>query len=83
MRPVEIIYSGYLEEHENNIDTPETNAAADAVMELLESLLPNSRIQDAIFAECLHFAGLSQKQGFEAGFTFALEVMRCREARKQ
>lgn len=39
--------------------------------------MPNgNRMQDVLFMECLHLAGLSQKQGFMAGFTFALEVMR-------
>lgn len=76
MEPIEIIYSGYIEERAD-IDTEETKEAADSLMGMLESLLPNSvKMQDVIFTECLHLAGLSQKQGFTAGFTFALEVMR-------
>lgn len=76
MEPIEIIYNGYIEEREN-IDTEEMNEAADNLMGMIESLLPNSdRMQDVLFTECLHLAELSQKQGFMAGFTFALEVMR-------
>ena len=46
-------------------------------MGMIESLLPNSdRMQDILYMECLHFAELSQKQGFMVGFEFALEVMR-------
>jgi hypothetical protein len=80
MEPIEIIYNGYIEER-GNIDTGEMNGAADSLMEMIESLLPNSdRMQEVLFMECLHLAELSQKQGFMAGFTFALEVMRsCRE----
>lgn len=59
------------------IGTAETNGASDDLMEIIGSLLPNSgKMQDVLFMECLHLAGLSQKQGFMAGFTFALEVMR-------
>lgn len=77
MKPVEIVYNGYMEDHEDNIDTQETIEAADALMGMVESLLPNSqKIQDALFTECLHLAALSQKQGFEAGFTFALELLK-------
>lgn len=76
MEPVEIIYNGYIEEREN-IDTEEMNEAADNLMGMIESLLPNSdRMQDVLYMECLHLAGLSQKQGFEAGFTFALELLK-------
>lgn len=75
MKPVEIIYNGYIAEHED-IDTEETREAADSLMKMIESLLPNNdRMQDVLFMECLHLAELSQKQGFMAGFTFALEVM--------
>ncbi len=53
-------------------------------MGMIESLLPNSdRMQDVLFTECLHLASLSQKQGFMAGFTFALEVMRTGKAGNQ
>jgi len=83
MEPVEIIYNGYIEEREN-IDTEETNEAADNLMGMIESLLPNSdRMQDVLFTECLHLAGLSQKQGFMAEFTFALEVMRAGRTGRQ
>ena len=76
MGPSEIIYNGYIEEREG-IDTAETNEAADNLMGMIESLLPNSdRMQDILYMECLHFAELSQKQGFMVGFEFALEVMR-------
>lgn len=76
MEPIEIIYSGYIEERAD-IDTEEAKEAADSLMGMLESLLPNSgRMQDVLFTECLHLAELSQKQGFMAGFAFALEVMR-------
>lgn len=75
MKPVETIYNGYIAEHED-IDTEETREAADSLMGMIESLLPVSdKIQDVLFMECLHLAELSQKQGFIAGFTFALEVM--------
>ena len=75
MKPVETIYNGYIAEHED-IDTEETREAADSFMGMIESLLPVSdKIQDVLFMECLHLAELSQKQGFIAGFTFALEVM--------
>lgn len=74
--PIEIIYNGYIEEREG-IDTAETNEAADNLMGMIESLLPNSdKMQDILYMECLHLAELSQKQGFMAGFEFALEVMR-------
>lgn len=64
MEPIEIIYNGYIEEREN-IDTEETNEAADNLMGMIESLLPNSdRMRDVLFTECLHLAELSQKQGF-------------------
>ena len=64
MGPIEIIYNGYIEEREG-IDTAETNEAADNLMGMIESLLPNSdRMQDVLFTECLHLASLSQKQGF-------------------
>lgn len=83
MEPIEIIYNGYIEEREN-IDTEETKEAADNLMGMIESLLPNSdRMQDVLFTECLHLASLSQKQGFMAGFTFALEVMRTGKAGNQ
>lgn len=73
---MESIEIRYIEEREN-IDTEETNEAADNLMGMIESLLPNSdRMRDVLFTECLHLAELSQKQGFMAGFTFALEVMR-------
>ena len=76
MGPVEIIYNGYIEEREG-IDTAETKEAADNLMGMIESLLPNSdKMQDILYMECLHLAELSQKQGFMAGFEFALEVMR-------
>lgn len=74
MGPIEIIYNGYIEEREG-IDTAETNEAADNLMGIIESLLPNSdRMQDVLYMECLHLAELSQKQGFMAGFEFALEM---------
>lgn len=41
MEPVEIIYNGYIEERED-IDTEETNEAADNLIGMIESLLPNS-----------------------------------------
>lgn len=83
MEPIEIIYNGYIEEREN-IDTEETNEAADRLMGMIESLLPNSdKMQDVLFMECLHLAELSQKQGFMAGFAFALEVMRASKTGKQ
>lgn len=76
MGPIEIIYNGYIEEREG-IDTAETNEAVDNLMGMIESLLPNSnKMQDILSMECLYLAELSQKQGFMAGFTFALEVMR-------
>ena len=72
--PIEIIYNGYIEEREG-IDTAETNEAADNLMGMIESLLPNSdKMQDILYMECLHLAELSQKQGFMAGFAFAVEV---------
>lgn len=83
MGPIEIIYNGYIEEREG-IDTAETNEAADNLMGMIESLLPNSdKMQDVLYMECLHLAELSQKQGFMAGFTFALEVMRTGKAGRQ
>ncbi len=82
MKPIEIIYNGYIEERED-IDTEETKEAADGLMGMIRSLLPNSdRMQDAFFMECLHLAELSQKQGFMAGFTFALEVHADRQDRQ-
>lgn len=79
MKPVEIIYNGYIAEHED-IDTEETSEAADALIGMIGSLLPNStKIQDALFMECLQLASLSQKQGFMAGFTFALDMMKNRK----
>lgn len=82
MKPVEIIYNGYITEHEN-IDTEETNEAADSLMGMAESLLPGSeKMQDVLFMECLHLAELSQKQGFMAGFSFALEVIRTENSKK-
>ena len=76
MGPIEIIYNGYIEEREG-IDTAETKEAADNLMGMIESLLPNSdKMQDILYMECLHLAELSQKQGFMAGFEFSLEVMR-------
>lgn len=75
MGALEIIYNGYIDERED-IDTEEAKEAADGLVEMIKSLLPNSdRMQDALFMECLHLAELSQKQGFMAGFAFALEVM--------
>lgn len=75
MEPVEIIYNGYIAEHED-IDSEETNKAADSLMGMIKILLPGSdSMQDVLFMECLNLAELSQKQGFMAGFTFALEVM--------
>lgn len=83
MKPVEIIYNGYIAEHEN-IDTEETNEAADNLTGMIESLLPNSdRMQDVLFMESLHLAELSQKQGFMAGFTFALEVLKDSDTTKR
>lgn len=74
MEPIEIIYNGYIEEREG-IDTAETNEAADNLMAMIGSLLPNSdKMQDILYMECLHLAELSQKQGFMAGFAFAIEV---------
>ncbi len=74
MEPIEIIYNGYIERREG-IDTAETNEAAGNLMGMIGSLLPNSgRMQDILYTECLHLAGLSQKQGFIAGFGFALEL---------
>lgn len=75
MGALEIIYNGYIDEREG-IDTEEAKEAADGLAAMIKSLLPNSdRMQDALFMECLHLAELSQKQGFMAGFAFALEVM--------
>lgn len=74
MGPIEIIYNGYIEERPG-IDTAETNEAADNLMGMIESLLSNSdKMQDILYMECLHLAELSQKQGFMAGFAFAIEV---------
>ena len=83
MDPIEIIYAGYIEEREN-IDTEETDEAADSLMGMIKSLLPGSeKMQDVLFMECLHLAELSQKQGFMAGFTFALEVLKGSGTAKQ
>lgn len=68
MVPIEIIYNGYIEERK-------TNEAANNLMGLIESLLPNSdKMQDILYMECLHLAELSRKQGVMAGFAFAIEV---------
>lgn len=83
MNPIEIIYDGYIEDRKS-IDTEETIQASDNLLEIIESLLPASeKIQNVVFAECLHLAMLSQKQGFVAGFEFALEVMGIGKADKQ
>lgn len=83
MKPVEIIYNGYIAEHED-IDIKETREAADSLMGMIESLLPGSeKTQDALLMECLHLASLSQKQGFMAGFTFALEVLKSSDTAKR
>lgn len=75
MTPEEIIYIGYIAEYDN-IDTEETKEAADNFMRMTESLLPeNSKLQDVLFTEGLHLAELSQKQGFIAGFRFAMEML--------
>lgn len=76
MGPIEIIYNGYIKERKG-IDTAETNEAADNLMGMIESLLPNSdKMQDILYMECLHLGELSKKQGFIAGFAFALELFR-------
>ncbi len=68
MGPIEIIYNGYIEKREG-IDT------TDNLLGMIGSLLPNSdKMQDILDMECLHLAELSQKQGFMAGFAFAIEV---------
>lgn len=75
MEPVEIIYNGYATEHED-IDTEETKEAADRFLHMIESLLPNSqKMQDVLFSEGIQLAALSQKQGFMAGFGFAVELL--------
>jgi len=74
MTPEEIIYNGYIAEYDD-IDTEETREAADSFQLIIESLLPdNPKLQDVLFTEGLHLAEMSQKQGFIAGFTFALEM---------
>jgi len=71
MTPEEIIYNGYIAEYDD-IDTEETREAADSFQLIIESLLPdNPKLQDVLFTERL----LRQKQGFIAGFTFALEML--------
>ena len=75
MTPEEIIYNGYIAEYDD-IDTEETRAATDSFQLMIESLLPdNPKLQDVIFAEGLHLAEMSQKQGFMAVFAFALEML--------
>lgn len=75
MGPIEIIYKGYMDERKD-IDTAETNEAADKLQEMIESLLPDSdKVQETLYLECLHLAELFQKQGFMAGFAFAFEML--------
>ena len=51
MGPIEIIYNGYIEEREG-IDTAETKEAADNLMGMIESLLPNSdKMQDILYMD--------------------------------
>lgn len=75
MTPEEIIYNGYIAEYDD-IDTEETREATDSFQLMIECLLPdNQKLQDVLFTEGLHLAEMSQKQGFMAGFTFALEML--------
>jgi len=75
MTPAEIVYEGYIKEHED-IDTLEVSEATDNFQSMIEGLLPGDiENQHSVFAEGLYLAELSQKQGFVAGFTFALEML--------
>ena len=61
--PIEIIYNGYIEEREG-IDTAETNEAADNLMGMIESLLPNSdRMQDILYISPLHIHRFMKLRG--------------------
>lgn len=75
MNSIEVIYDGYIE-YKKTIFTEETIKASDNLLEMIESLLPNNeKMQNILFEGSLDLAILSQKQGFIAGFKFALEAM--------
>ena len=51
MGPIEIIYNGYTGERQD-IDTAETNEAADNLMEMIKSLLPDSGRMSFTWSVC-------------------------------
>lgn len=76
MNPIEIVYDGYVESNKN-VDAEETTKVTDSLLAMIESLLPGSeKVQNILFAECLNLPAVSQKQGFIAGFGFAMELIR-------
>lgn len=80
MRAVESIYEGYSMMSDIDRDSEETNQAVKALTEIVEKLPParvkGSEIQNEMYSAAIELAQQTEKQGFIAGFQYALRMIK-------
>lgn len=87
MKVVENIYEGYALTHDENRDSEGTEKAVKELWEMIERIIPvrvNGRdLQNELFSVAIILAEQTEKQGFIAGFQYAMNIsLECQEGKK-
>lgn len=80
MRAVESIYEGFSVINDTDRDSEGTNQAIRMLEAIVEKLLPvkvkGAEIQNEMYSAAIELAQQTEKQGFIAGFQYALRMIK-------